>query len=80
MNEHYQKWDELAPRGLLLIGLGISITGQAIIAKAKGRGFFKWFLKGLLGLILINSGVAVFGESVKHRVLYELDIQKLRES
>lgn len=80
MNEHYQKWDELAPRGLVLIGLGISLVGQGIIAKANRKGFFAWFFWGTLGLIVLNTGISIFGEATKERALYEVDVQKLRES
>lgn len=79
MNKNYEKWDEMAPRGLVLIGLGVSLTGEAIAKKIKGRGFLSWFILGTLGLIVLNAGVAIFGEAVKHRTLYELDIKKLRE-
>jgi hypothetical protein len=79
VNEHYEKWDTLAPRGLALIGLGLSITGQAIGAKANGKGFFRWFILGTLGLIIVNSGVALFGEAVKNRALYEMKINKTFE-
>lgn len=76
MNRDYQKWDELAPRGLMLIGLGVSITGEAIIAKSKGRGFLRWFVLGVIGLVCINSGVSVFGEAVKHRALYDFTMRQ----
>ncbi len=80
MNEHYQKWDELAPRGLVLIGLGISLTGQGIIDKSNRKGFLRWFFWGTLGLIAINAGISIFGEAVKERTLYEIEVQKLRET
>jgi len=79
MNEHYQRWDELAPRGLILIGLGLSLTGEAITAKGHRRGAVRWFTVGVLGLAAVNAGIAIFGEAVKERVLYELDVQKMRE-
>ncbi len=79
MNENYEKWDELAPRGLLIIGLGISLIGQAIVIKAKGKGFLGWFIMGMLGLIAFNGGVSIFGEAVKHRTLYEIEVKNLRE-
>ena len=79
MNENYEKWDELAPRGLLTIGLGMSLLGQAITAKANKRGFFSWFLIGSLGLMALNAGISIFGEAVKHRTLYEMEVKSLRE-
>ncbi len=80
MNKHYQKWDELAPRGLLLTGFGLSLLGQAIAAKIKGKGFFRWFITGTLALIAVNSGLSIFGEAIKNRTLYELEIKEFQDS
>lgn len=71
MDNHYQQWSENAPRGMLLIGAGASIIAHATALKIKGRGGLGWFLVGLLGLVLLNAGVALFGEAIKHRTLYE---------
>ena len=71
MDYHYESWSTNAPRGMLLIGAGVSIVGQAIVLKAQRKAGWKWFLMGFLGLIVLNSGVAIFGESVKQRTLYE---------
>lgn len=79
MNKNYQKWDELAPRGLLLTGFGLSLLGQAIAAKIQKKRFLRWFGVGTVALICINAGLSIFGEAVKHRTLYELDLQKLQE-
>jgi hypothetical protein len=75
VNEHYKNWNRLSPLGLLIIGMGLSFTGDAIISKSKGKG---WFLKGTIGLILVNAGVAIFGEAVKERALYESEVNSLR--
>jgi len=77
MNNQYEKWNRLSPLGLLLIGLGVSLTGHAAIRKGKGKG---WLLRGTLGLIFLNSGVAVFGEAVKARTLYEVMMQRQIEA
>ena len=71
MDQHYKQWSELAPRGLLTIGAGISIIGQAIILKARRRPSVIWIMLGVVGLIVFNAGLSMFGESVKHRTLYE---------
>lgn len=76
MNDNYEQWDELAPRGLVLIGFGLSIVGQAIGARSKGKPFWRWFLTGTIGLAVLNTGVAVFGEAVKQRTLYEVRLQQ----
>jgi hypothetical protein len=71
MDQHYQEWNESAPRGLLLIGFGVSLVAHAAGLKQSRKPAWQWILLGTLGLIVLNSGVAVFGESVKHRALYE---------
>jgi hypothetical protein len=71
MDQHYQEWSESAPRGLLLVGLGASLIGQATVLKANKKSALAWILLGTLGLIALNAGIAIFGEAVKHRALYE---------
>ena len=71
MDQHYQQWSELAPRGMLLIGAGASIVAWSATLRANGKPIWFWFFAGLFGLIVLNSGVAFFGEAVKHRSLYE---------
>jgi hypothetical protein len=64
------KWMMFSPLGLTIIGLGVSITGEAIRAKTVNQ---PWFWLGTLGLVVLNAGVAVFGDGVKSRVLMELE-------
>ncbi len=71
MDHHYQEWNENAPRGLLLIGFGVSLVAHASNVKQSGKSGLTWIVLGTLGLIVLNAGVAIFGESVKHRALYE---------
>lgn len=66
-------WLGLAPIGLLLVGLGFSIAGDAIVRKGAGKS---WFGRGVFGLVLLNGGISVVGEAVRQRVLADLDIQK----
>ena len=51
--------------GLVLIGAGVSIVGEAIIRKA---GEQSWFLMGTGGLVVLNAGVSVFGQAVIYRI------------
>lgn len=80
MNEHYQKWDEMAPRGMLSIGFGLTMIGQAVLQRSRGRGFLVWFITGTIGLVAFNAGLAFFGEAIKHRTLYDLEVQKMQEA
>ncbi|HRL10550.1 MAG TPA: hypothetical protein PKX07_01635 [Aggregatilineales bacterium] len=76
MNEHYEKWDRLAVPGLIVMALGLAVTGQAIVMKARRQGFLKWFTFGTLGLVLFNSGASMFGEAIKSRALYETELMQ----
>lgn len=72
---NWGKWNVLAPLGLLLTGMGLSLTGHATISKSRGRG---WIIKGTLGLVLFNAGLAIFGEAIKSRALYEIETERQR--
>ena len=56
-----KKWFWYAVIGLALVGAGISVVGEAIIAKSNGEA---WFLFGTFGLILVNLGLCFFGTAV----------------
>ena len=77
MEEHFETWSRYSVPGLILTGLGLSIVGQATINKAKNR---PWFVQGTLGLILFNAGLALFGESIKARALYEAELERFRHA
>lgn len=69
---HYDKWKKFAPLGLGVIGLGFSLTAEAAARKSRGAPKRKWVPLGTVGLCVFNSGVAIFGDAVKHRALYEM--------
>ena len=77
MEEHFETWSRFSVPGLILTGLGLSLIGQATIRKGTGRS---WFLQGTLGLIVFNTGLALFGESVKARALYEAELERFRHA
>ncbi|MFL2595074.1 MAG: hypothetical protein ACJ0P9_00045 [Flavobacteriaceae bacterium] len=56
-----KKWFWYAVIGLVLVGAGISVVGEAIIAKSNDEA---WFLFGTFGLILVNLGLCFFGTAV----------------
>jgi hypothetical protein len=66
-------WLGLAPLGLILVGLGFSIAGDAMMRKSKSQS---WFARGTFGLILLNSGISLVGEAVRQRIHADLDIQR----
>nr|MBI1232785.1 hypothetical protein [Cytophagales bacterium] len=63
-----KKWLAFAVGGLLLIGFGLSLFGQAVILKYENSGFLSWFGAGTLSLILINAGISLFGQAVVFKV------------
>jgi hypothetical protein len=66
------KWLTLAPTGLVLLGSGVSLIGEALHLKIAQAGFWEWFGWGTLALVVFNAGVVVFGEAVKCRVMHEM--------
>jgi hypothetical protein len=46
---------------LVLVGAGLSVLGEAIIAKSRGEA---WFLVGTFALILVNSGICLVAGAV----------------
>lgn len=69
---HLMKWRTFAPLGLTLVGFGVSVVSHTVERRVAGASFGDWFVWGTAGLILLNAGLALFGESIKHRVLFEL--------
>ena len=69
--KHYQKWKRLAPLGLVGVGLGASLVGQSTILKSKKASTWKWVALGTVSLAVLNAGLCLFGDAVKHRALYE---------
>ncbi|MEX2443503.1 MAG: hypothetical protein WD492_07855 [Alkalispirochaeta sp.] len=61
-----RRWLIFSISGLILIGAGVSVVGEAIIAKGDGA---PWFWLGTAGLVILNSGVSVFGQGVVYRGL-----------
>ena len=65
-------WKVFAPLGLALIGFGVSVTAHAVELRVANASLGTWFWWGTVGLVILNSGVACFGEAVKREVLAEL--------
>jgi hypothetical protein len=57
-------WIWMAPLGLILIGAGISMAIDAGREKALNHN---WFYYGTFSLIILNSGLCVFGDAVYRR-------------
>ena len=55
------KWIGISTISLLLIGMGLSILGEAIILKNNDKSYF---VMGTLALVIINSGLCILGEAI----------------
>lgn len=64
----YTTWKRFGPLGLVTVGLGLSMLGATAERKIAGQS---WFWRGTLSLSVVNAGLALFGESVKARALFE---------
>jgi len=66
-NRYFTYWLASAVGGLVLIGFGLSLFGEAVIAKYEQEN---WFWPGTISLIVINSGISLVGQSVVYRLKY----------
>lgn len=70
--EHYRTWKTLAPLGLVGVGLGASLVGQSTLLKGReDASTWTWVALGTVSLAVLNAGLCLFGDAVKHRALYE---------
>ena len=71
-NTHYTKWRWQAPLGLLAVGTGASMLGHATLKKADpDESAWAWIAAGTGSLIVLNAGLCLFGDAIKHRMHYE---------
>ena len=68
------KWLFYSISGLLLLGMGLSILGEAIILKfTQSDG---WIIWGTLALIITNSGLCLFGQAIIEKVKMVVNREK----
>ena len=73
-----KKWFMYSVLGLLLIGFGLSLLGEAIIYKFQSD--FNWFYWGTAALVVFNSGIALVGEAIilKYKMIQKKSIEKMQ--
>lgn len=59
-----RKWLKFAVGGILLMGFGLSLLGEAGILKMSDSGFLSWFGTGTLALAVFFAGLSLFGQAV----------------
>ena len=65
---HRTRWAWLSPAGLAAVGFGASLVGEATMRKERGEPYAA---VGTLALCVVNAGLCLFGEAVKHGTLAE---------
>ena len=68
MNNLKRNWLIFSASGLVLVGFGLSLMGEALMLKYENADFQSWFWFGTLSLVVINTGLALFGKAVTLRV------------
>lgn len=58
-----RKWLTYAIGGILLMGFGLSLLGEASILKWESAGFLYWFGLGTLALAIFFAGLSLFGQA-----------------
>jgi hypothetical protein len=62
------KWIVYSVSGLICIGAGLSLLGDAISVKESADSVLDWFWYGTFALVVFNSGLCLFGQGVIFRV------------
>jgi hypothetical protein len=71
MKKHFKFWLIYSISGLVVIGAGLSLFGEALAIKIGGAETSNWFWWGTGALVVFNSGISLVGNGIKHRVHYE---------
>lgn len=74
------KWLTYAVTGFLMMGLGLSLFGDAIVLKMNTNEFYNWFAYGTLALVIFFAGLSIFGQAVVFKTLMDKKKQKRRRS
>ena len=60
------RWLVFSISGMLLLGLGLSLLGEAIIYKSQNN--FYWFYWGTGAMATFNAGIGLIGEAIVMKV------------
>ena len=63
-----RKWFIYSVVGMILLGLGLSLLGEAILFKSKDD--FSWFFWGTAALVTFNAGIGLIGEAISRMRLH----------
>ena len=69
---HKAKWLLFSPLGLAAIGAGVSMVHWAGSLKDQQVPTRKWVVAGTAALVVLNTGLSLFGRGVVEKVLHEV--------
>jgi membrane-bound ClpP family serine protease len=72
----YKKWLYMAPIGLVVFAFGACLVAEAAMTKYGGAPLFEWIAYGTFALIVLNSGLCVFGGAILNRARFEREHEK----
>lgn len=72
MMTHKRKWLLFAPLGLATIGAGASMVHWAGHLKDQQVPPAQWVAAGTAALVVLNTGLSLFGRGVVEKVLHEV--------
>lgn len=78
--KYYRRWLLRAPAGLVLIGFGACLIAEAAMDKYDGVPTWHWVAYGTVALVVFNSGLSIFGDSILQRARYERTREKETEA
>ena len=76
MERTKRNWLLFSASGLATIGFGLSLMGEALIRKYEAVSWHDWFWIGTLALVIVNSGIALFGKAITLRVRLDQEENK----
>lgn len=62
--------------GLAVFGFGLSLMGEALIRKYESTSWQEWFWIGTLALVVVNTGLALFGKAIVLRIILDQEKKK----
>jgi hypothetical protein len=74
-----KKWLYHAVFGILLMGFGLSLFGDAVILKSTGQDWVSWFLMGTSALICFFAGLSIFGQATVYKTKLSSKEKKKRK-
>ena len=63
------RWLLYSVGGLLLLGFGLSLLGEAILQKGQSTPNWVWW--GTAALVVTNSGISLVGQAVIEKLKWE---------